>query len=451
MRIASVVAVQVLCLLAIGTQSAWADAKEQKGEPQQIAIYDADPEHLWNRLHRAFFFRPDAAPEAQNPDAVDPPLWKNTSFLRSGKSHRTALSVLDEFLSNKGSDKISDPLKRAVLQHDLWSVFDWTATCYKKDEAQRQNLSELRTRLAKIIWQLALTEEEIDSLPNNLADAAAAKTFAAKFDPKKPRTPFVPNDLFDPDGSWVCIRGVFPGPVAPVHSQFYHVRSPFLVFVRLPGGREETLAYLAKLNRETKSWTGVEGEADLPNFPPGTAVALVRQMTVIDTSGEIRVTPLTQTLQMRVYVEVGKEVDDHENSQAPIKFRMARKDLFEKRNGGFNAIGWDEPVRVSIYQHGDVFHAEEPKGKALTVMDSCIACHSCGGATVDSIFTYLQQDWVPGAHQIPLNAIRLTPTNPDYESRTAVEQKMKRKDWGMLKGLIGEPVEAAEGGNAAGS
>lgn len=427
-----VAAIFLLTLSALGSIA---------GEKNRNAIYDADPDHLWNRMHRAFFERPDSKLPIANSDTVDPPLWPNSTYLQSGDGHREAIAVLDEFLSIE-KKTISDPLKRAVMQHDLWSVFDWSATCTSADTASDRNLEKLRSRLAIAIRKLALSSEEIASLPNNLETAVRGDAFAENFDPKHPKAPFLPRDLFDPKGSWVCVRGALDGPSAPVHTEYYKGRSPFLIFVKLPGGRKETLRYLGELNRET-THVLKHGDTELPQFPEGTAVALLRQMPVIDTSGNIRVTPLTQTLQMRTYLEVGEEVTDHEKSQAPVKFRLRRADLFEGKTGGLEPITWTAPLRVSLLNQDDVYERKDPHahGRIETVMGSCIACHSCGGATPHGIFTYKQDDWAPGAHLIAPKSLRLNPTNPDSESKRTVAWKSERYEWGLLKGLLTRDVE----------
>src|SRR5205085_4483421 len=92
-----------------------------------ITIYDADPHHLWNRLHRALYVRTAADGREVGADRLDPLLWANTRHLLSGKSHEDAVAVLDEFLNHHGEQLILDPLRRAILQRDLWAVFDWAA------------------------------------------------------------------------------------------------------------------------------------------------------------------------------------------------------------------------------------------------------------------------------------------------------------------------------------
>jgi hypothetical protein len=434
------VVINSTAILAMG--SLWAGESKTdlaNADSPGVALYHADPSHLWNRIHRAFFVRSDADTANFDFDMVDPPLWRDTSgFLKSGASHQAALAVLDEFLANDGHALVADPLKRAVLQHDLWSVFDWSANTYQdksNNESSVRNLVALRSRLAAAIQRLALTAEKISTLPDNLANTVSGGAFSPVYEPEQPRKPFLPAKLLDPKGPWVCVRGAFPGPSGPVHTRHYQGRSPFLVFLQLPGGRKATLNYLHDLNRATSKLVG-DDSSHLPQFPVGTVAALLRQMTVIDDTGRIQVTPLTQTLQMRVYRLVGSEVTDHKNSQAAVKFRMKRESLFADGHQGLEAIDWSEPLRISLLQHNDVYERKSADFYIKTTMQSCIACHSCGGATVQSVFTYQQDDWVPGAQQFAMNQLRLTATNPVAEAKRTLAWKRERKEWGMLKGLL---------------
>src|SRR5262245_2034777 len=66
---------------------------------QPHAIYDSDPAHLWNRLHRALYVRSTRKGEEYGRDELDPLLWEETDHLLVGPSHQQAIKLLDEFLS----------------------------------------------------------------------------------------------------------------------------------------------------------------------------------------------------------------------------------------------------------------------------------------------------------------------------------------------------------------
>ena len=416
----------------------------------EAAIFHPDSDHLWNQLHAALFVRVDQAGQQYGSDAVDPLLWPGTSvFMLQGKSHTRAIRLLDQFIAEEGASQIKNPVKRAVMQHDLWAIFDWTANTFnplpyggkvdpKKHAAVKLTNARkaLRQRLAKAITSLALNEREIASLPNNYARAIAAKTFNTRFDEKDPHQPLLPSDLLNPDSSWVCVRGALNGPSAPVHMQYYRGRSPFLVFLKLPGRRDATLDYLARLNKHSgKALQPEDWDKNLPLFPAGTAVALVRQMTAINQAGEMVSTPLVQSVQLRVYRKVGQKITDHKTSQAVYKFTLNRHDLFANKTGGLKPVSLEKRTGLSLLYNEDYFESDRHASRD-TVMQSCINCHSCGGATAKSIFSFKQDDWVRAAHSMNPNALRLTPTNIDLEQKRAISWKSQRHDWGLLQGWL---------------
>src|SRR6266508_4490631 len=92
------------------------------GPSPRRGLYDANPNHLWNRIHEGFHVR--VAPDGSEYgfDTVDPLLWRETRYVLTGPSHTGAIRVLDEFLASNGERLIGDPLKRAVFQHDLWAI-----------------------------------------------------------------------------------------------------------------------------------------------------------------------------------------------------------------------------------------------------------------------------------------------------------------------------------------
>jgi hypothetical protein len=417
----------------------------QRSSATDHAVFDSDPKHLWNRLHRALFVRNSGGDDSYGAGQVDPPLWADTqAFLLAGESHRSAISVLDEFLANAGEELHTDPLKRVILQHDLWSVFDWTANAttafdhpasdaLPKVDDHESARRALRERLSAAIRRLALEQAQIDALPNNYAQAIRSKTYASGFSTDDPAQAFLPSDLFDAKSTWVCVRGAASGPTAPIHTNYYRGRAAFLVYLHLPDGVQSTEAYLTKLNEAMEASTAeTAGSLALPQFPVGTAVALVRQMSAISTQGQITPTPIIQTVQLRAYRQVGGDIKDHAASQAMVKFKLDRAALFAEAAGGLVPVTTKQRLVQSILNDTESNYVGENQ---QTVLSSCIACHSCGGSTARGIFTFDQHSWV-GYKKLAEQDQRLIPTNLETELARTAAWKQTRHDWQLLQGWM---------------
>src|SRR5262245_41102281 len=254
-----------LCVSFVGSIT---DARVMAAPPdgKGMTLYDPDPKHLWNRLHQALHIRQDAAyskreptasvDQAFDPNDLDPFFWYRHDpdpyfgqhpYLLHGPAHREALALLDEFLDKKGEGLVKEPLKRALLQRDLWTLFDWTAApdWLKLDDKKRfvKERGELQSRLGRVIPRLALSAKEIEELPDNYAAAVKAKKYPAEFQADKKTSAFLPADLWDPKGPWVLLGASDGGPLAVDHVRFFGGRSSFMVFLRLPEGRDQTLKY----------------------------------------------------------------------------------------------------------------------------------------------------------------------------------------------------------------
>lgn len=330
-----------------------------------VAFYDPNPAHIWNRLHATFFIRDDLPGTELVPDALDPPLWYLTPYLLAEPSHRRALRVLDEFLQTHAENLIQDPVKRAILQRDLWAVFDWSverSEGYNGKPGYDAEKRELQTRLAEVLRRLALTPEQIEALPDNYAQAVASGEFARKYDPAYPDRAFLPPDLFEPRSPWVKLEGGRdPEPVAIQHLTQFSGRSSFLVFLRVPGGPKATFDYLKTVwdfpqplipSPHYAPGQDFAPNPHLPTFPAGTQVALVRQMTLFDNQGKLVATPITESIQLRVYRSVtssnasvsGSDVDQMiaRSGQEFYEIRLSRPLLFASHSGGLRTVQPDE-------------------------------------------------------------------------------------------------------------
>jgi hypothetical protein len=432
------------------TRATPSNLEESGGAP---SIYDRDPKHIWNRLYDVFFIRKDQTNITYGMDTLDPLLWLKTEHLLAGPSHKRALSILDEFLLTHAENQIRDPSKRALLQHNLWAVFDWSSVL----EDHLVERRELQFRLAEVLRRLAVTPEEIKLLPDNYAQAVASRVFAGEYDPANRDRPFLPPDLLQPQGPWVCIRGNAE-PVAEAHVGEFSGRSRFLVFVHLPQGRKATLEYLQTVWNVPEPW--VTGELDvgtgtlnprLPQFPVGTQVALVRQMALFGREGKLVAAPITESVQIRVYRAIPARHDQNNVSidwpaarteQDFYEIRLSQAKLFAGQAGGLRAVARGEKeFPVFRTQGEDIFETAAKENTPLeklespSILDMCAACHSAPGInSLQSRRRLLK----PNRPQLALDLGR----NPDdaqygplwWEAQSTLGWKANQYNWGLLNG-----------------
>lgn len=368
--------------------------------PGGVVIFDSDPGHIWNRTYSCLFVRQGPSGIGLGSDSVDPLLWPQTRYLLTGESHQRALACLDSFLSTHAERAVQDPLRRAILQHDLWAIFDWAAA--EDDDDFRPQRRQLESRLAKAIRRLALTSEQLGRLPDTYRAAVAAEGFAPAYDTHHMQQPFLPPDLFRSDGSWVCLSAYSKQPTAIVH---FTGRSRFLVFMKLPEGRNRTLAYISKLRSSyeplIRNESGMEFlNLALPQFPPGTEVALARQMIAINNMGKLVPTRLTESVQLRVYhtITPGKKYMNYINGPSShdqdfFEFQMSRQQLFAGHSGGLLAVAPNQTQYATFSTHGlDPFEENSPSREGGVVLKRCPACHSDSGIhSVQSRVQWMQR------------------------------------------------------------
>ncbi|MGD0759209.1 MAG: hypothetical protein ABR921_09910 [Candidatus Sulfotelmatobacter sp.] len=414
-----------------------------------VAIYDPDPSHIWNRLHATFFVREDLPETAMLPDALDPPFWYHTRYLLAQPSHKNALRILDEFLETHAESLIRDPVKRAILQRDLWAVFDWSAGRAPGSEEEKR---ELQGRLGEVLHHLALTPEQLGSLPDNYAQAVASGAFAKEYDPEHRDRAFLPPDLFEAQGSWVELDGRGkPLPVAEQHDSFFSGRSSFLVFLRLPGGRKATFDYLKTLWNSpmrlapSPPFSPLQDEAanpDLPQLPAGTQVALVRQMTLFDNQGKLAATSITESVQIRVYRSVAPSIAPAvgidqmitKSGQDSYAIRLSRPLLFSNQSGGLKAARPDE--RDFALFGGGGPDEGSPGHYALLatyhpVVKACVMCHREVGLQSLRTLGRLQKP-NPLQQELPVETY-----GPRWwQDARVLSWKQSQNDWRLLGGYL---------------
>lgn len=389
--------------------------------------FDPAPAHLWNRLHHTLFTR-TAADGRTFTHEIDPLFFPSTKQLLIEPSHQRAIDVLDEFLKSGGETLISDPLKRAILQRDLWALFDWNA--WIPDEWVHHSKHEpasraLRARLATLIKRLALSDAELLALPDNYAQAIAATSFSRK---NTGEAPFLPPDLFSADGPWVLFANNLET-VTPVHTRAFGGRSVFFMFLNLPGGRAATEDYIRRLRKNP------------PQFPAGTQVALVRRALLIDTRGKIAPSHLTESVQLRIYVKEPAAASDGQRGQfgdqLPFEFSLKRASLFAG-TGGLSATHKDHRGVNFLPGVGgtEIFEAykenppPDPLKEMRHTMSDCLGCHNAPG--IHSVLSIAATLRVSSPTAVP----RFETIPAKFQIHATLDFKQKQYTWGLLQGYL---------------
>lgn len=416
-------------------------------------VYDPNPRHLWNRLDQTLFQRTAADGKKYGLDDLDILYWADTTNLLSGSSYRAGTKVLDEFINTHGEKLISDPVKRALLQRDLWQLFDWTTYHIERPNKVHRSFSknfpdatrELQARLAVVLRRVALTSNEIAALPDNYAQADTQ------------RLPDLPHHLFDTNGDWVNLGiSTYNSDVAPTHSRSFGARSGFSIFVHVPENRQAALSYLDSLRdfaRDNRAWvyrtnrnTGFPNEPRerlilnpaIPQFPTNTEWALVRRMCLIDSDGNIQRSPLIESIQLRRYLKIQRTFGDPRLSlstnivQQFFEFQLDRRLNANLRAIATNDMGF--PFVQFMGKGMDPFEADygKPMDSAKLMQpltENCFTCHSDPG--IFSVNSYTGFFPSPG-QSYPAD---LTPIDPALSGQDAIYWKTSQYTWGLLQGL----------------
>lgn len=383
------------------------------------AIFDPDPWHSWNRL--------DAALTVED-RALDPQVSDFNELQRrqfTGPEYERALSELNDFVKHKRDKLIRDPTKRALLQSKVWAVFDSVSDPTGDFRKQRD---EIAWRALELTRRLALSETEIAALPDNYAATIAARSYPTTHDPANPAQEFLPADLLPVGRAWLAISDSFEFPPAAArHAQTVQGRSLFYVLIRLPGGIAATRAYTRTLAYHPKplAWHDAYAQypyarsptqlaAGLPQFQAGTQVALVRRMLLPDRTGELRLTPIVESIQLRVYV-TEPAADSDNNRQDTYEFRLSPQMLLANRSG----LVPRQPIvprMRTIFELPSIFQG------------GCLNCH--GAAGIYSVQTYTQAF----GRRRPSPWFEAVATD-EYLNRHALDWKRRRYEWGLLRGL----------------
>jgi hypothetical protein len=264
-------------------------------------IYSSDPNDTWNRIFYFLFSRrveirlsdlfPEGAPfvdgistrlferDEIGDRAIDP-LYPS-HFVNIGNRlvlADPAYSDIEKALQDALNEKAQRPvIARALMQNDLWGAHDILFYPFLPEDEKELGQRRLATLdlISRLIWKIALTPEEIKSLPNNYSAAVREHSFP---------------DLFAKDSGWIEVVWFYPR----AHDSVAGFRRTSRVFLKLKQPRQNLQRFLNGMPDRVESdpLHGLDG------------VALVTQLMLVDSQGKIMPTSLTSEVQVRFFETV---------------------------------------------------------------------------------------------------------------------------------------------------
>lgn len=375
---------------------------------EPLPLFDADPNHLWNRLFAALTVRPSLLPShrggppvarIEGGDRIEFLGWGGTTYWDEPANVAQLETLLNQFLDHGGEQLSSDPLKRVLLQRDLWTLFDFLANrqiVRRGDLETRHRRDELCRKLARAIQALALPAETLAKIPDNYALAVQSGRFAAThdFDPKRD---YLPPHLLSADDEWqeldfyqarrsedVERRYVF------LHMRAFQGRSYFRVFCRFPQGRSQLEDYLRGLDTKGIDWRAsaqhgsISLKPDAPALPAGTEVALVQFLIALDTNLQLVPTPLVESVRLLIFKNTSGKTDPDTNLGNGVnayKYTLKRRLALAAggmQHGGLHREPDDLPVYRVLFEN-ETAPDWGSRGRYTMLTADCRSCHSGAG------------------------------------------------------------------------
>jgi hypothetical protein len=399
-------------------------------------IYSGDPNDAWNRIFYYMFSRrietrlsdlfPEGAPfvdgistrlferDEIGDRAIDP-LYPSkfastgTYLVLTDPAYANFKKALQDALDDNGQ---RSPVARALMQSDLWGAHDILSVPFLR--ADEKDLGKLRLialdLISRLIKKIALTHEEIKSLPDNYSAAVREHSF--------------PN-VFARDSGWVEVLWFYPR----AHDDVAGFRRTARVFLKLKQPQSGVQRFLDGMpdREESDPISGLDG------------VALVTQLLLIDSKGKLEPTSLTSEVQVRLFETVNK--DSSKPNDGTLKmmdgtFERARLQVCEisrklflqdPASGGLVPEDDNAPAYAGHYSFAEGEPVEQgvTSPVQVTLRARCTFCH---GEGLNQLMTFAIVR-APHSHPPPVKQLN----SSEHEiAKLAIEQKEKQKEFQAL-------------------
>jgi hypothetical protein len=427
--------------------------------PGPLPVYDADPQHLWNRLFSALYIRESriastgggpVIPRIEGGDYIDFLAWGRTEYWSSEEMARRLHSLLDEFLNDGGADLCRDPLKRVILLRDLWAAYDFLTDQNMRRFGPletRQRRTALCAKLARSMQRLALSANEIRKLPDTYAAAIQSGQFAERQDFSLNNN-FLPPGLLTDPAQWAELDFYQPDlhedlsdRFITLHARAYRGRSYFRIFCRFPGGRTALAEYLQQLEQRGIDWRQAAQNGfillkdDAPQIPLGTEVALVQFLMTLDDELKPAPTRIVESIRHRTYRNVDGTDAPETNTGVGMhiqEYTLKRQLLFSNRCGGLQR----EPDATPLYRV--IFLAPDapdwgPEGRK-PLFQQCADCHMSPSANrlgIHSLPSFVHSGGFDAGAQLGIAHV-LDPTQGEIHGLRVARWKSRHETYRRL-------------------
>jgi hypothetical protein len=415
-------------------------------------IYSADPSDPWNRIFYFLFSRrietrltdqfPEGAPfvdgistrtfeRNETGDRAIDPLYPSRFVITGSRLVLTepAYSAFRKSLQDAlDEDAPRSLVARALMQSDLWGAHDifffpFLPADEKELGARRLAALDLISRLMR---KIALTPDEIKSLPNNYAGAV--------------RPDSLPNVFIKPS-SWVEVLWFHPR----LHDDVAGFRRAVRVFLELAHPQPDLQSFLDGMpdRAESDPINGLDG------------VALVTQLLLIDSKGKLEPTTLTSEVQFRIFKPATAasfhlndgtfKMADGTYQRASLQVCEISRKLFvrDPQSGGLVSEDENSPAYNGRYgfAEGEQTGQSGPNSPIViepplqvTLRARCAFCH---GDTLTQLNTFAM---VRPPHPPPVR--QLDPAGNEA-AKFVIAEKQKQKDFAALRAYFAAGASSA--------
>jgi hypothetical protein len=319
---------------------------------------------------------------------VDPTFHALLAALQEARSERTERT----------------PLARAMMQSDLWSAFD--ILCGYSFAQFAEHRRELLDALAPMIAKIALSPEEINGLPDNYSRAVAR---------------LGAPDLFNPSSGWMEVRW---DPLGRKHDVAAGFRRVARLFIKPSGPIADKQAFLDSL-RGTGSLRSTGGATG----GPLDGVALVTQLLLINTKGEIEPSRVTTDVQLRMFEKKPGGVSG-KITMREFEFNR-RQTLLQPSSGGFVSEGDNSPAYLPDQMDDYGFASRQfDRTRSPVLVKLRTRCAFCHGPDLGYVITFQGHFYLP---EISATHVRQFDPAAHEAADIVISQKVQSDDWKALQ------------------